>query len=118
MASTRNKNTPGDYKLEKKSNNQFIDYNTYTNYGIPMPINFASDGLLMGRMASEQLSNNACDIESQLFGIGSSNLENPLPEVVPKIKQLNSLSIIDRMPLLLPDTMAQIVEQRPFRGDN
>ena len=33
MASTRNRNTPGDYTLEKKKYNDALKYNTNRNMG-------------------------------------------------------------------------------------
>jgi hypothetical protein len=102
MASTRSKNTPGDYSLETTKYSSSINYNTYNSYGVPISTFFSSDGLLHGRIASENLSGNSCDIESMLRGIGSTNLVNPLPTISPDIKTLNSLSIIDRLPVFVP----------------
>jgi hypothetical protein len=116
MASTRNKNTTGNYNAEQWSLNEQINYNTYKSYGIPQSTYLPSDGLLTGRMASENLSNNYCDIESQLFGIGSTNLVTPLPPVVPEIKQLQSLAIMNKTPLIIPGDLVVQGEQRYFRG--
>ena len=67
-------------------------------------------------MASEQLSNNSCDIESQLFGIGSTNLVTPLQPVVPEIKPLQSLAIMNKTPVIIPGDLVVQGEQRYFRG--
>ena len=116
MASTRNKNTLGDYKLEQRNNTEIREYNTYENsaYGAAQQTNFAGDGLLMGRIAAVQLSNNSCDIESQLFGIGSTNLVIPKEFVEPSIKSLQSLTIIDRLPVLVPEPLVVEKNQRPY----
>jgi len=116
MASTRSKNTPGDYQLEQKSIIQQLDYNTYRSYGVPMATYLPGNNILTGRIAPENLSSNACDIESQLRGIGSTNLVNPQPEVVPEIKQLQSLNNGDKIPLVMPVEFTQEPFQRPFRG--
>ena len=116
MASTRNKNTPGNYNAEQWSLNEQINYNTYKNYGVPQASYFPGDGLLQGRIAPENLSNNSCDIESQLFGIGSTNLVKPLPSVVPEIKPLQSLAVMDKTPLIIPGDLIVQGEQRYFRG--
>jgi hypothetical protein len=116
MASTRNKNTTGNYNAEQWSLNEQINYNTYKCYGVPQSTYLPGDGLLTGRMASENLSNNYCDIESQLFGIGSTNLVTPLPPVVPEIKQLHSLAIMNKTPLIIPGDLVVQGEQRYFRG--
>ena len=116
MASTRNKNTLGNYNAEQWSLNEQINYNTYKSYGVPQSAYYAGDGLIHGRMASEQLSNNSCDIESQLFGIGSTNLVTPLPPVVPEIKPLQSLAIMNKTPVIIPGDLVVQGEQRYFRG--
>jgi len=116
MASTRNKNTTGNYNAEQWSLNEQINYNTYKNYGVPQSSYLPGDGLLQGRIASENLSNNACDIESQLFGIGSTNLVKPLPTVVPEIKPLQSLAVMNKTPLIIPGDLMVQGEQRYFRG--
>ena len=116
MASTRNKNTPGNYNAEQWSLNEQINYNTYKNYGVPQSSYLPGDGLLQGRVAAENLSNNFCDIESQLFGIGSTNLVKPLPTVVPEIKPLQSLAVMNKTPLIIPGDLMVQGEQRYFRG--
>jgi hypothetical protein len=116
MASTRNKNTPGDYASEKKAIQLQVDYNTYHSYGVPSVNYLPGDGLLSGKVASASLSNNFCDIESYLRGIGSTNLETPQPEIVPSIKQLKSLAVMEKTPLIVPGDLVVEHGQRPFRG--
>jgi hypothetical protein len=115
MASTRNRNTPGDYNEEHRAFEQAVDYNTYKSYGVPMETMFPGDGFLTGRMSSAVLSNNSSDIESSLFGIGSTNLVQPNPDMVPDIKKLKSASIIDRLPVMIPDPLVIAPNQRPAR---
>ena len=115
MASTRNRNTPGNYKLEQWSNTHECNYNTYATYGKPTETMFPGDGLLTGKVGPMALAHNSCDIESMLRGIGSTNLVNPNPETVPEIKPLNSLSIIDRLPVAVPDPLVIEPNQRPGR---
>lgn len=116
MASTRNRNTQGDYKLEQSINHSIVDFNTYHSFGVPLNTYFSGDGLLPGRVASENLSGNSCDIESMLRGIGSTNLVNPSHEPAPNITQLNSLSIIDRTPLYVPRPLVVQANQRPLHN--
>jgi hypothetical protein len=105
MSSTRNKNTPGDYNLTQQTYRNNIDYNTYiySAYGIQKNTMFSGDGLMNGRIPASQLSYNYTDIESNLFGINSTNLVQPETPVTPAIKNLKSLSIIDRLPVILPN---------------
>jgi hypothetical protein len=117
MASTRNKNTPENYKAERWSIDQEVLYRNYEHAGNGRPIKsmFSGDGLLMGRMVPTELSTNSTDIESFLYGVGSTNLVNPLPPVYASLKPLNSLSIIDRVPFIMPDNLAIEPNQRPLK---
>ena len=116
MASTRNKNTPGNYIAEQRSITEHINYNTYQSYGVPQSTYLPGDGLLQGRVAPDQLSHNSSDIESFLWGIGSTNLVNPLPATTPEIKQLKSLSVIDKIPVIVPGDLQVQPNQRYYRG--
>ena len=114
MASTRNKNTIGDYKMEQQRYLSKCSYLTYEPYGKPQKTVFSGDGLLAGRVAAENLSSNSCDIESKLWGIGSTNLVNPQPDVTPDVYRLESMTFIDRLPLLVPEPLNLAKDQRPL----
>ena len=116
MASTRNKNSPGDYKLEKKAIIEQGLYPTYINssYGIAQTTYFPGDGLCGAKVPTTELSENWCDIETQLFGIGSNNLENPKSIVVPEFKNLKSLNVIDKIPILIPKPLTTNTSERPM----
>jgi len=114
MASGRNRNTKGDYAMEQRMNVANVDYLTEKMYGMPYQTYHPGDGLLTGRVASENLSKNYCDIESQLRGIGANNLVSPQPEVTPDLYQLKSMSTINRLPLLLPEPLVVQENQRPL----
>jgi hypothetical protein len=113
MASTRNKNSPGDYQLEQKSNRGILDYRGLENYAVPQESMFPGDSLLTGRMGAMKLSNNFCDIESELRGIGSTNLVNPTAPPKIELKYLRSLTMSDRSALILPDDFVVEPNQRP-----
>lgn len=112
MASTRNKNSPGDYKSEKLSyierhlNIMDIQKQTADNKCFP------GNGLLQGSVPSRDLANNYTDIESTLFGIGSTNLVQSLPVVVPDIQSYRSLNIIDKTPMFVPAPLYVDTTQR------
>lgn len=115
MASTRNKNASGNYELEQKQYYEKRIYNTYIHSANGMPVipYHPGDGLLPTRMAPTELSNNSRDIESFLFGINSTNLVNPTKEPTPELKPLQSLSVIKKTPLIMPETFVAITHQRP-----
>ena len=79
MAATRNRNTRGNYALEKMANHQWLRHTiSRSDQSIP---NAALPGMgFVGgpRFYKEQegvLSNNGIDIESALWGLGSANME-------------------------------------------
>jgi hypothetical protein len=114
MASTRNKNTPGDYSLEQSTierQSSYIHYQ-HSSYGKPVETMYAGNGLCHGRIPVSNLSHNPEDIESFLFGIGSTNLVSQKPDITPEIKQLKHLSIMDRIPFILPESLVVQPNQR------
>jgi hypothetical protein len=115
MASTRNRNTPGNYAAEQAAYNHACDQFLYKNQasGMAFTTHFASDGLLMGRMGSMALSENFADVESELRGIGATNLVKPRGPIEPVAKPIQSLRMIDRLPVLLPKEVRVDPNQRP-----
>jgi hypothetical protein len=114
MASTRNKNTIGDYKLEQQRYFSKCSYLTNEHYGKQQQTMLPGDGLLSGKIAAENLSSNSCDIESKLWGIGSTNLVIPQPDVTAEVYRLKSLAVIDRLPLFVPEPLNIAKDQRPL----
>lgn len=117
MTSTRNRNTPGDYQNYKQSSLQPGNMTTYINspYGISEKTYFPGSGLIGARIPRSELSSNSCDIETQLFGIGSCDLENPRAKIVPQITQLSSLNICDRVMMIMPTPIVvDIQDQKPL----
>jgi hypothetical protein len=113
MTTTRNRNNPGNYQLEQWSIQKCSDIITSSDKSVPAQTQLPGNGLLPGRIGANGLSHNSCDIESMLFGIGSANLVQPLPAIWPQIKPLQSLSIIDRTPFMLPEPLVIAPNQRP-----
>ena len=118
MASTRNKNTPGNYAAERLALDKEVTYREYIHAGNGRATNtmFSGDGLLMGRMPNIELSTNSVDIESFLYGVGSTNLVEPLPPVYASLNPLKSLSIIDRPNIIMPENLAIEPNQRPLKS--
>ena len=116
MASTRNRNTPGNYAMEKLASqrkHQELMY-LHQSQGQAEQTNLPGNGLLTGRYAGRDLAKNDCDIESFLFGIGSSNLESPKAEVRPELNQLASLNMIAKTPMVMPRPFGIEANQRPM----
>ena len=119
MASTRNKNTIGNYRLEQAQYKGNEEYNMYKNsqHGEAVHTHMPGLGLLPGQLPRDKLSHNPIQIESFLFGINSTNLVNPEPCLVPELNRLSvvnayepqSTSVIMPLPLV-------IERNRPFQS--
>jgi hypothetical protein len=116
MASTRNKNTPGNYCLEEKEYSKSEQYTLYPNsqYGAAYNTRFAGNGLNPAQIPWNKLSYNAPDIESFLFGINSTNLVKPEPILVPEIAKLESVNIYEKKPVFIPEPLVVEKNQRPY----
>ena len=116
MASTNNKNSPGNYKAEQKMNDYIKNYTTYI-HSAPAKANtnhHPGKGVLPAKTAREELCNNYVDVESQLFGIGTTNLVNPKGTVTPQFKDPRSINFIDGLEVSLPEPLVVQKNQRPY----
>jgi hypothetical protein len=116
MASTRNKNTLGDYNLEQREYKNSETYKLYPNsqYGVAYDTKLPGNGLLPGQVSWSQLSSNYSDIESFLFGINATNLVNVAPPLVPQFKKLDSANIFEKSKTYIPVPLILEKNQRPF----
>ena len=116
MASTRNRNTLGNYKLEQKENKGTQNYCLYKNspYGESYNTGLPGYGLLPGNLPRDKLSNNPVETESFLFGIGSTHMvTGPAPCFVPEINSLDQVNIYEPKKLIMPYPVV-IDRNRPF----
>lgn len=116
MASTRNKNTPGNYCLDQR---QYTDARQYTTYkyaagGEAYSTKLPGNGLNPGQVPWNTMSYNAPDIESFLFGINSTNLVNPQPCFTPELKNLETANVFKSEPVYIPEPLVVEKYQRPF----
>ena len=105
MSSTRNKNSIGNYEQEQNEMHKSRKYEMYVGYGHNDTTCFAGNGLIQGRLPYNSLTTNYYDVESELFGIGSTNLVNARSTFIPDPIQLKTLSIINKNPVLLPEPL-------------
>lgn len=119
MASTRNKNSTSDFKIEQKTQNLARNYaafeNGYAGKAYEPALTFESVGILPSRMSREHFSSNSVDIESALFGINSTNLVEPQTAVVPHLKNLPEVKFFDRMAMFMPEPLIVDKYARPFQ---
>ena len=116
MASTRNINTPGNYYLEQKQYKENEGYTMYSNsqYGAAYNTQLPGNGVNPGQIPWNQLSNNAVQIESFLFGINSTNLVNPAPNLTPELKCLKMANVFKMPNVIMPVPLTVPKGQRPF----
>lgn len=115
MASTRNRNTSGNYVAEQSINQfqrEYFSYETASHYAVPNQTHFPGNGLVGMKTAHRNLSTNYSDVESYLFGIGSTNLVSPVSNPTPEINQLQSLNVMNKTPLLMPEALSIQGNQR------
>jgi len=116
MASTRNKNTKGNYCLDQRQNTGSEAWQLYHNgaNGYAYDTKLPGNGLNPGRFPWYTLSHNPADIESFLFGINSTNLVNPAPPLTPELTCLKSANIYKSVPVIMPIPQAIPKFQRPM----
>jgi len=116
MASTRNKNTPGNYCLDQRQNVGIETWQLYKNgaNGTAYDTRLPGRGLNPGQFTFNSFSNNPADIESFLFGINSTNLVQPAPPLTPELKCLQSANLFNASPVIMPIPQAIPKYQRPF----
>jgi hypothetical protein len=115
MASTRNKNTAGNYCLQQREYRQQDEWRLYKNgaNGYAYDTRLPGNGLNPGQYPLNVLSKNAADIESFLFGINSTNLVNPAPPLTPELNCLQSANVFKKPDLYLPEPLVVSKNQRP-----
>lgn len=119
MASTRNKNTRSDFKIEQNSQNLARNYvafeNGYAGKAYEPGLAFESVGILPTKMSREHFAQNSVDIESALFGINSTNLVEKKEPVVPQLKNLPEVKFFERMAVFMPEPLVVEKYARPFQ---
>jgi hypothetical protein len=110
MTSTNLKNACGMYKLEQKINTDHIHKKTYKGQTMPRRSNYPNLGVNysvgIGGYYNNVLSNNTTDIESQLYGIGSSNLVEKKEPTIPQLNKLEAATFFNpKIPLSIPNPL-------------
>lgn len=118
MASTRNKNTQGNYDLEMRAHRAFEDNILYENsaWGVTAGSTYLpGDGVYNTKIPYTQLSHNGVDIESFLRGTHSTDLDNPAASAMhlPELKYMKSLNIYKKPEMVLPVPLVVEKNQRP-----
>jgi len=113
MASTRNKNMPSDYCLEKRGDRLMEDYELYKFKRIAPNTRFPCFGINVGQVPNTQLSCNPINTESFLFGINATNLVTPNLPFTADVKCLKGVEFYNRPKVYLPQPLLMPPCQRP-----
>lgn len=116
MASTNMKNAPGYYCEQHKRFNKISNSQTDVRISKHNDNCLPDLGIINGMMTTGYnnhiLSNNAADIESSLFGIGSTNLVEKKADVNPSINKLKYCKWFPRNNVFLPEPLVIEKSQR------
>lgn len=117
MANTRNRNTQGNYQMEKAESNNWHSRQMYahSSQGSAYTTYWAGNGLIQGQVRGHNtLLNNALDVEADLLGLGLS-LENPrLHAVVSEPKFIPSVDLFSKPSIQMPRTVVPATGARPM----
>ena len=135
MASSRNKNTFGNYNAEQLDYRRGYEHTTYVHgpNGVPVETYLPGNGLigakcpltelshnardiemyLRGGLSANQLKHGSRDVESFLYGIRATDLVNPRESITIKLKKLQSLNLYETPELIMPDPLVVEANQRP-----
>lgn len=111
MASTRIKNSLGDYRLQESNKINAREYLTYdykTNSNI-----LPNAGINNGKMPAYILSNNQADIDSFLKGTYFNNLTEQRKPFTPRIKKVQEVSYFEKDDIIMPEPLIVERNQRP-----
>ena len=117
MTDTSIKNSQGWYNQEQKAISRQLDHNIWKHKCIADDTRFPCTGINMPMMTNGYnnniLSNNASDIESSLFGIGSSNLVKPKNTVKPNLNNIGDIKFFNLIERTMPKPLIIENNQRP-----
>ena len=116
MASTRNKNTPGNYYLEQRNLSLSRDYEHYAHSasGAPKDVALPALGFNPSWMARDTLCHNPVDVESELWGINTTNLVTAHKTTLPQLKTVSTVTYFETVPLIMPRALVIENKQRPY----
>ncbi len=115
MASTRDINSKGNYCLEQKAcvatQGNLAFYNGPNGHAFDPAY---PELYRQGYMPPDNFSFNPTDIESALFGIGSTNLVESKSPTVPQFTPLPTVSYFKKPEVVDSPTFMPLLDQRPF----
>jgi hypothetical protein len=118
MTDTSLKNSRGWYCQGQHARMEQFSHNMWKYKCISESTAFPCVGINMPMMTNgynnKILSDNASDIESALFGIGSTNLVKPKAAVTPELNCMGNIKFFNRIQTYLPEPLVIQKYQRPI----
>jgi hypothetical protein len=116
MSFTSNKNQDVEYKLEKRMNQNKMNYSLNEDYSQNKSIHKMFELGGVPKLHSEVLSYNNIDIESKLRGIQSVNLEGG--EFNPELhsKKITDKSLFERQKAFVPPSFLHVCSRSGFHN--
>jgi len=119
MSDTRLKNGIREYKLQNRQFQEHIlRYQTNSNKVYSKHNDFPCFGIQPGYRPNETLSYNPTETENYIYGIRSTDLTanvSPYENFKPKEKPQRSISFFERTPVIMPQPLVVLKNQRPYR---
>jgi hypothetical protein len=106
-----------NYQIEQTTNRFATNYQTYEHSSCgATPNTYLPDfGLNPARIPRTELNSNSVQVESELRGIGASNLVNPQVPMAPQTVHHGFASIYKKnVPLVMPRPLVVEKDQRPL----
>jgi hypothetical protein len=113
MASTRNKNTRNNYAIELNKSIHTQEYLLTGDYAQSKTTACPGNGLGGAHIPRSHMSNNPIDIETFLFGIGSSDLTKDVPVLDASLNCLPTHDIFAKAPTVVSEKFVSNTTQRP-----
>jgi hypothetical protein len=117
MASTRLRNSQGQYCNDQKREHLEREYLVYKGQVLPNISYLPDFGINPGRMTSAYshkiLSQNTSDLESFLFGIGSTNLVKPYKNPPMLVNKVDTIKFFNQTDAQMPVPLVIEKRQRP-----
>ena len=113
MASTRNLNMRDDYIIQQKRLELKREYDI-NPYGRPTQELLPTQMMNYGSMSRDGLSTNAVDIETELFGVGSTNLVVEKSTVRPGLVKHGDIDFCTQSQMVMDEKHTQLTGQRPL----
>jgi len=116
MASTRNKNSQGNYQLEQSQYRTTRNYNSFENSscGSAYITSIPDIGIIPSKVSPYHFSSNPIDIENMLFGINSTNLVKHSPKMIPQLHTPRTSVFFQRQIVIMPKPLVIEPNQRPY----